>query len=173
VLDSKFWLMIHVLMVVGSYGFFLTAGILAHLALIAGKDFSKNIRKFLYCGVSLLIPGTILGGVWAAQSWGRFWDWDPKESWAFVSSALFLIVIHLDRFKKIGSFGLNLGAIVGFQAITFTWYGVNYILGTGLHSYGFGNGGEMGYTLFVLGDFLFLFIAAAKKRLTTKSAMRY
>ena len=169
VLDSKFWLTIHVLMVVGSYPFFLLAGVIAHIGLIRQKNYSSQIRLCIYIGLLLLIPGTILGGVWAAESWGRFWDWDPKESWAFISSAFFLVVVHLDRFKKIGPFGFAIGAIIGFQAITFTWYGVNYILGTGLHSYGFGQGGETLYTTFVLGDLLFITAVTARKFLTRKS----
>jgi len=151
VLNSQFWLVIHVLMVVGSYGAFLLSGMLAHASLISpGRIKEEWIAKTLYIGTALLVTGTILGGVWAAESWGRFWDWDPKESWAFISSCIYISVIHSYRFKLIGSRGLAIGSILGLQAITFTWYGVNYLLGTGLHSYGFGSGGEIYYYLFVL-----------------------
>jgi ABC-type transport system involved in cytochrome c biogenesis permease subunit len=173
VLDSKFWLLIHVLMVVGSYAFFLIGGLCAHGALVLKKDLSSAIRKTLYLGLALLIPGTLLGGVWAAQSWGRFWDWDPKESWAFISAAVFLVVVHLDRFKKIGPFGLYIGAIIGFQTITFTWYGVNYILGTGLHSYGFGRGGQSVYFTFLAAEVVFLIFYLIKNRLTSKTQKLY
>jgi ABC-type transport system involved in cytochrome c biogenesis permease subunit len=153
VLNSQFWLTTHVLMVVGSYGAFILSGILAHYYLIAtvfqkAPKLPKLILQTLYIGTALLITGTILGGVWAAQSWGRFWDWDPKESWAFISSCTYLVIIHAYRFGKIGSLGLAIGSILGLQAITFTWYGVNYILGVGLHSYGFGSGGEHFYAFF-------------------------
>jgi ABC-type transport system involved in cytochrome c biogenesis permease subunit len=77
-------------------------------------------------GVAMLIPGTILGGVWAAESWGRFWDWDPKESWAFISSCIYLMVIHAYRFHFIRNIGLAAGSIAGLLMISFTWYGVNY-----------------------------------------------
>jgi ABC-type transport system involved in cytochrome c biogenesis permease subunit len=107
-------------------------------------------------GIALLIPGTILGGVWAAESWGRFWDWDPKESWAFISSCAYLIIIHSYTFGHIRGFGLAVGSIVGLLFISFTWYGVNYVLGTGLHSYGFGTGGEFWYYGFILAEALFL-----------------
>lgn len=166
VLDSQYWLIVHVLMVVGSYGLFIVAGILGHLYLFKWlrsreetppmRDLSKTLLHTLYFGVALLIPGTILGGVWAAQSWGRFWDWDPKESWAFISSCVYLIVIHAYTFRKIASFGLAIGSIAGLLAISFTWYGVNYILGTGLHSYGFGSGGELWYGAYILVEVLFL-----------------
>lgn len=166
VLDSQFWLMIHVLMVVGSYGVFVVAGVLGHFYLMRFLLASQNaagmhalatsILRALYVGTILLVTGTILGGVWAAESWGRFWDWDPKESWAFISSCVYLIWIHAYRFNKIGDLGLAVGAVVGLAAISFTWYGVNYILGTGLHSYGFGSGGEGFYALYMIIEALFL-----------------
>ena len=128
VLNSQYWLIIHVLMVVGSYGAFLLSGAAGHLYLLS--SFSRNsyplkqsIAQFLlqsmYVGTALLIPGTILGGVWAAESWGRFWDWDPKESWAFISSCVYLVVIHAYGFQYLNHFGLAIGSIVGLQAITF------------------------------------------------------
>lgn len=116
------------------------------------------ILQTMYGGTILLVSGTILGGIWAAESWGRFWDWDPKESWAFISSCFYLIWIHAYRFHRIGSFGLAIGAVSGLLAISFTWYGVNYILGTGLHSYGFGSGGEIFYYSFLGIECLFLIL---------------
>jgi ABC-type transport system involved in cytochrome c biogenesis permease subunit len=180
VLDSQFWLLIHVLLVVGSYGVFILGSFLAHFYLsLSLKDSSKKpfmqslaqlILQTLYVGTALLITGTILGGVWAAESWGRFWDWDPKESWAFISSCLYLICIHAYRFNRIGDFGLAMGSICGFLAISFTWYGVNYILGTGLHSYGFGSGGEKYYYLFLIAEMIFLFfICIFKSQLIMKN----
>jgi ABC-type transport system involved in cytochrome c biogenesis permease subunit len=166
VLDSQYWLIIHVLLVVGSYGAFAFASVLGHVFLISnflGKSpglqrgvLGHAILQMLYFGVSLLIPGTLLGGIWAAQSWGRFWDWDPKESWAFISICLYLMCIHAFRKRQIDHFGLAMGAVIGFLAISFTWYGVNYILGTGLHSYGFGSGGELYYLIFFVVEILFL-----------------
>ncbi len=170
VLDSQFWLIIHVLMVVGSYGMFLLSGVLSHIYLVrflnSGNTrdemgpLAKMILQTMYLGTALLIPGTILGGIWAAESWGRFWGWDPKESWAFISSCVYLMWIHAFRFGHIGNFGLAAGSIIGLQAITFTWYGVNYILGTGLHTYGFGSGGEIFYYLFVAAELSFVAFAS-------------
>jgi ABC-type transport system involved in cytochrome c biogenesis permease subunit len=149
-------------MIVGSYGVLLLAGVLGHLLLIYGDKASKGLFPALllslYIGVALLIPGTLLGGVWAAQSWGRFWDWDPKESWAFITACIYLLFIHAYRFKYIGPYGLAFGSIFGLIAVSFTWYGVNYILGTGLHSYGFGNGGEWIYYLFIVAELTFLLV---------------
>jgi ABC-type transport system involved in cytochrome c biogenesis permease subunit len=166
VLDSQYWLIVHVLLVVGSYGLFALCGLLGHGYLISYFYYSRETASMaslartllqgMYLGLGLLIPGTILGGIWAAESWGRFWDWDPKESWAFISSCVYLLWIHAQRFRLIENFGLAVGAIVGLQTISFTWYGVNYILGTGLHSYGFGSGGELYYYLFLAMEGLFL-----------------
>ena len=168
VLDSQFWLFIHVLLVVGSYGMFILGAILAHfylgLYLFHKQEtptmhlLSESILQSIYLGLAMLIPGTLLGGVWAAESWGRFWDWDPKESWAFISICIYIIWVHAHRYRKIASFGLAIGAVSGLLAISFTWYGVNYILGTGLHSYGFGSGGETLYYGFIGIEVLFMLI---------------
>lgn len=172
VLDSQFWLVIHVLMVVGSYGLFILSGMIGHAYLIdyffkikSRVNLSQLILHTMYAGTALLIGGTILGGVWAAESWGRFWDWDPKESWAFISSCTYMIIIHAYRFGKIGDFGLAIGSIAGLLSISFTWYGVNYILGTGLHSYGFGSGGEVYYYIYVTIELLLLVIIGTSYRM--------
>ncbi|MCB1111491.1 MAG: cytochrome c biogenesis protein CcsA [Chlamydiales bacterium] len=171
VLDSQFWLTIHVLMVVSSYGTFILSGALGHVYLVryllTRKDqpnLESLILTTLYIGTALLICGTILGGVWAAESWGRFWDWDPKEAWAFISICTYLVGIHCYRFGKIHGYGLALGSIAGLMAISFTWYGVNYILGTGLHSYGFGSGGTSWYIAYLMGEGVFLCTAIGAEK---------
>lgn len=157
VLNSQFWLSIHVLMVVASYGVFAIGSVLGHAHLIRpSPPLGTILLNVLYAGVILLTAGTFLGGVWAAQSWGRFWDWDPKESWAFIAISFYLIAIHLFRYGKIQTTGLAVGSVLGFLAVTFCWYGVNYIIGTGLHSYGFGSGGLFYYFSFIALDLLFL-----------------
>ena len=182
VLNSQYWLIIHVMLVVGSYGAFILSGILGHaylLGIFAWHEkfeskllIAKMILQTMYIGVAMLVAGTILGGVWAAESWGRFWDWDPKESWAFISICIYLIWIHAYNFRIIHDFGLAVGSILGLTAISFTWYGVNYILGTGLHSYGFGNGGEGYYYLYLLGETIFLGCSfLARKGLISKNKL--
>jgi cytochrome c biogenesis factor len=110
----------------------------------------RTINSFVYrsiqLGVLLLAAGTILGGVWANESWGRFWGWDPKETWAFISLMGYLALLHARFAGMVGAFGTAVGAILGFQLILMTWYGVNFVLAAGLHSYGFGAGGG-GYIL--------------------------
>lgn len=174
VLDSQFWLMLHVLMIVASYGVFLLGAIISHIYLliytykphkaVLMQALTKLIKQSMHIGLVLLIPGTILGGVWAAESWGRFWDWDPKESWAFISICTYLIWVHAYRYHRIGAFGLAVGSITGFLSISFTWYGVNYILGTGLHSYGFGSGGDIYYYAFFLIEIAFIVAMLYKEK---------
>ncbi len=164
VLDSQQWLLVHVLMVVGSYGIFILGGVLGHIYLLQWprqehdrlERIGKTLLASLWVGVALLIPGTILGGVWAAQSWGRFWDWDPKESWALISACVYLVIIHAHTYGYVRHFGLAVGAIAGMLTISFTWYGVNYILGTGLHTYGFGESSHLAYILYILAEGLFI-----------------
>jgi ABC-type transport system involved in cytochrome c biogenesis permease subunit len=105
--------------------------------------------------VLLLAAGTILGGLWADVSWGRFWDWDPKEVWALISLLAYLVVLHGRFAGWVGTFGTNAGGVLAFSAILFSWYGVNFVLpmvhgwlnGTnmptevGLHAYAVGSGG--------------------------------
>lgn len=169
VLNSHYWLVIHVMMVVGSYGLFALSGILGHISLVRylmKKEPSPSLTQLIlltmWLGIALLIPGTILGGVWAAQSWGRFWDWDPKESWAFITACVYLLWIHAYTFARIGAIGLAFASIIGLQVVGFTWYGVNYLLGTGLHSYGFGAGGEYYFYLFSFVELAFLAVAAIR-----------
>lgn len=143
VLNSQFWLTIHVLMVVASYAFFLAASAVSHTQIlnIWKKRPTQHVPLVIgsmALGTLLLTCGTLLGAVWAAQSWGRFWDWDPKESWAFISCCLYLLIFHAWAFKKITPETLHLFSIIGFWVISFTWYGVNFVIATGLHSYGFG-----------------------------------
>lgn len=173
VLRDNFWLTIHVLTITLGYSAFMLAWFLGHVALICHlfypglKALHHELHSFVYralqVGVLLLATGTILGGVWAYYSWGRFWGWDPKETWAFIALMCYLIVLH-GRYAGVwGNFGLAVGAVVCFQAVVMAWYGVNFVLGNGLHAYGTGAGGEV-YVLSLIGvDVLFTAAAIARK----------
>jgi ABC-type transport system involved in cytochrome c biogenesis permease subunit len=175
VLRDNFWLTTHVLTITLSYGAFALALGLGHIALgtvIKGGKPTPALYNYLYralqVGVLLLAVGTILGGVWANYSWGRFWDWDPKEVWALVTLLAYLFVLHGRIAGKWGGFGMAVGAILCFQSVIMAWYGVNYVLGVGLHSYGFGSGG-FGYALiFVLAELAFVAIAVVRRRKSSK-----
>ena len=149
VLRDNFWLTTHVLTITLSYAAFaLALGNWPH-RLAQGYQREQRLRPSLYnylyrtlqVGVLLLATGTILGGVWANYSWGRFWDWDPKETWALITLLGYLIVLHGRIAGKWAGFGMAVGAVLAFQGVLMAWYGVNFVLGVGLHSYGFGTGG--------------------------------
>jgi ABC-type transport system involved in cytochrome c biogenesis permease subunit len=98
--------------------------------------------KTIQAGVILLSAGIILGGVWADYSWGRFWGWDPKEVWALVALLGYLAVLHARYGGIVGHRGLAVLSVLCFSLVVMAWYGVNFVLGAGLHSYGFGGGGQ-------------------------------
>ena len=171
VLRDNFWLTTHVLTITLSYAAFALSLGVAHVALariIAGMKPSAALYNYLYktlqVGVLLLATGTILGGVWANYSWGRFWDWDPKETWALTALLGYLFLLHGRISGLWGGFGLSIGAVVAFQSVLMAWDGVNFVLGAGLHSYGFGSGGFPLVATFVGLELLFVAIAFLRKR---------
>jgi len=179
VLRDNFWLTTHVLSITLSYAAFALALGVAHVILgriIAGRDPSERLYTYLYktlqVGVLLLAAGTILGGVWANYSWGRFWDWDPKETWALIALIGYLLLLHGRLSGMWGGFGLAVGSVLAFMGVLMAWYGVNFVLGAGLHSYGFGTGGFPLVALFVGLESLFVAVAFlrnnAGKRLKTE-----
>ena len=120
-----------------------------------------------------LAVGVILGGVWANYSWGRFWDWDPKETWALIALMAYIILLHGRLGGWWGGYGLAVGSIASFLTILMAWYGVNFVLGKGLHSYGFGNGGQLYVGLFALLEIAFLAFALLRRPVTaTSSALK-
>jgi len=153
VLDS-YWLMIHVAVIVGSYGPFAIGMILGivtlFLTIIATKKnrkiFSRKLEELtivnelsLTIGLVMLTIGNFLGGMWANESWGRYWGWDPKETWALISIMIYTAVLHLRIIPKLNNKWLfNLMSIISFAAILMTYFGVNFYL-VGLHSYASGD----------------------------------
>ena len=108
------------------------------------KPLSNFIYRAMQVGVLLIAAGTILGGVWADYSWGRFWGWDPKEVWALITLLVYLVPLHGRFAGWVNTFGLVVASIVCFLSVVMAWYGVNFVLGVGLHSYGFVEGGSQG-----------------------------
>src|SRR5438067_6495746 len=172
VLRSNFWLTTHVLTITLSYAAFLLAMAFGHIVLYR---FLKNpvaaisdgalhfwLYRILQLGVLLLACGTILGGVWANYSWGRFWGWDPKETWALIALLCYIFVLHGRIVGWWDQFGMAVASVICFCAVLMTWYGVNFVLGKGLHSYGFGIGGEKYVTTFVALDLAFVVTAAVR-----------
>ena len=179
VLRSNYWLTIHVLTITLGYGAFLFNWGIAHLLLYSlafhkRKELTDRLTEYLYrslqVGVILLASGTILGGVWAAESWGRFWGWDPKETWALIAVLAYLAVLHSRTAGWLDAFGVALWSAVSFLTVIMAWYGVNFVLGAGLHSYGFGGGGLPCVLAFVLTDIVIIMWFA--RRLKMKPAHR-
>jgi ABC-type transport system involved in cytochrome c biogenesis permease subunit len=151
VLRDNFWLTTHVITIMLGYAAFFLGVALGHLNLglyffaPGRRELLRRLSLFLYrtlqLGTLFLAAGTLLGGVWASYSWGRFWGWDPKETWALIATLVYLAILHGRFIGWIQEFGLAVGSLVGGLSVLMAWYGVNFILGTGLHSYGFGSGG--------------------------------
>ncbi|MDA0200573.1 MAG: cytochrome c biogenesis protein CcsA [Bacteroidetes bacterium] len=153
VLDS-YWLMIHVAVIVGSYGPFALSMIIGVVALLlisiaAKKNKAKidlNIKELtiinelsLTVGLIMLTIGNFLGGMWANESWGRYWGWDPKETWALISILVYAFVIHMRFVPGLrGRWTFNFMSIIAFASILMTYFGVNFYL-VGLHSYASGD----------------------------------
>lgn len=159
VLRSNFWLSTHVTTITISYAAFTIAMILGNVALVRlwthkdnekfFKEYSHYAYRMIQLGCFLLTVGIILGGVWADYSWGRFWGWDPKETWALIADIGFLVLLHARYIGWVTEFSLLALAPVSYLLVVMAWYGVNFILAAGLHSYGFSSGGAMAVTIFV------------------------
>ena len=174
VLRDNFWLTIHVLTITLSYAAFALAMGFGHILLFRYARHPRETRadapmhfwlyRVLQLGVLLLAAGTILGGVWANYSWGRFWGWDPKETWALIALLCYITTLHGRLAGWWTQFGLVVASVVCFLAVLMAWYGVNFVLGKGLHSYGFGIGGESYVATFVIADLLFVAFAVWRYR---------
>jgi ABC-type transport system involved in cytochrome c biogenesis permease subunit len=174
VLRDNMWLTVHVLTITLGYAAFTLAMGIGHLNL--GLYFFrpdkaglfKTLSLFLYravqVGTLFLAVGTLLGGVWASYSWGRFWGWDPKETWALIATLGYLAVLHGRFAGWIKDFGLAVGSLLGYLLVLMAWYGVNFVLGTGLHSYGFGSGGYWYVGGFVAFEVLVIVAALLRRR---------
>jgi cytochrome c-type biogenesis protein CcsB len=180
VLRDNFWLTVHVLTITLSYAAFALAMGFGHILLwryarnpaAARADAPMHfwLYRVLQLGVLLLAAGTILGGVWANYSWGRFWGWDPKETWALIALLCYILALHGRLAGWWTQFGLAVASVVCFLAVLMAWYGVNFVLGKGLHSYGFGIGGETYVTIFVVLDLLFVVFAIWRYRGSASAA---
>jgi ABC-type transport system involved in cytochrome c biogenesis permease subunit len=169
VLRNNMWLTIHVLTIVSSYAAFALTAALGHIALVMsfwGKRYAAaqgEVQFFIYramqIGILLLATGTILGGVWANYSWGRFWGWDPKETWALITLLCYIALLHGRLAGWWKGFGLAIGSVVCFLSVMMSWYGVNFILGQNgksLHSYGLSTGGLSYATGFAAFEIVFV-----------------
>jgi len=179
VLRSNLWLTVHVLTVVASYGVLMLAAVLAHIygvlsVLRQPRRTLVSLDLFLYrtlqIGVVLLAGGIMLGAVWANASWGRYWGWDPKETWALITLLWFLAILHGRFAGWLKGVGVALATIAGFFLLLMTYYGVSFYL-VGLHSYAGGHAKPLpplviGYVLAELAFLATVAVAAARRRPT-------
>ena len=151
---KSYWLMIHVAIITASYGFLVLGAILGLISLwlIVFTNYDNKMKlkntlaeitiineKTLEVGLFMLTVGTFLGGVWANESWGRYWGWDPKETWALVSILIYTFVLHMRFIPALRSkFTFNMVSMFAIWTIIMTYFGVNYYL-SGLHSYAAGD----------------------------------
>ncbi|NGX59053.1 MAG: Cytochrome c biogenesis protein CcsA [Chlamydiae bacterium] len=163
VLDSNFWLSTHVVTITLGYSATFLAGSLGCLFIISGiltrsldLKTSNKLSNMVYgiiCFATLLsFLGTVLGGIWADQSWGRFWGWDPKENGALLVILWNVMILHAKVGGVIKKRGLMVMAVFGNLITSFSWFGVN-MLGIGLHSYGFMDGAFLAFAIFFLTQF--------------------
>ncbi len=151
---QSYWLSIHVSMITASYGFLGLGALLGFLTLIlfilkttknekliglSIKELNAINEMSLMIGLAMLTVGNFLGGVWANESWGRYWGWDPKETWALVTILVYAVVVHLRFIKAIYSpFAYSVISLLSFTTVLMTYFGVNYYL-AGMHSYAKGD----------------------------------
>lgn len=151
---KSYWLTIHVAVITSSYGFFGMAALLGliNLTLLSIKNLesSESINSQVVSitrvselsvtlGLYLLTIGSFLGAIWANESWGRYWGWDPKETWALITILVYTLLLHLRLIPGIKTnFTFNFGALIGLGSVLMTYFGVNYYL-SGLHSYAGGD----------------------------------
>jgi len=180
VLRDNFWLLTHVVIIVTSYAAFFLAffigDILLYYYIRDEKHYQERIAqgalaiyRSIQVGVVLLAAGTILGGVWADYSWGRFWGWDPKETWAFIALMGYIVILHGRIAGWLRHFGMAVGAVLSFSLVIMAWYGVNFVLGAGLHTYGFGAGGVEYVSAFVAAHVLYVAYVATLRQSRLKS----
>jgi ABC-type transport system involved in cytochrome c biogenesis permease subunit len=165
VLDSNFWLSTHVLAITTGYAGCCVAGIIGHIyilqALLKPQDTQRlqniyhTILGTLGFGLMMSFLGTALGGIWADQSWGRFWGWDPKENGALLIVLWCAIIFHAKIGRLIGPLGVAVGAVVGLVVVMWAWFGVN-LLSVGLHSYGFTSGIATCLGIYMVVEVIFL-----------------
>jgi len=164
VLDS-YWLMIHVAIITASYGFIGMSAFIGLLVLvlycISNPENSKNIKNLVLqltaisemsvtIGLYMLTVGTFLGGVWANESWGRYWGWDSKETWALITVVIYSFIAHMRLIPGLkGIYNYTVASVLGFSSVLMTYFGVNYYL-SGLHSYGRGSVESVHWSVFVI-----------------------
>ncbi len=182
---QSFWLSVHVSIITASYGFLGVGAVIGFVTLILFilrsqkrvhidthiKNLTDINEVALILGLVLLVIGNFLGGIWANESWGRYWGWDPKETWAYISIIIYVLVTHLRLLKSIYSpYLFNALSLVSFSSILMTYFGVNFYL-AGMHSYATGDPVPIPNWVYVMVSIMSILIILAypKKNLKEKN----
>lgn len=178
VLRDNFWLSTHVTTIILSYAALALSWMIANITLfkqrfgaITKKEYRYNEGLIYTCvivGTIMLAAGIILGGIWADYSWGRFWGWDPKETWSLIVLLLYMALLHGRGTTWIKPHTFVIACAAGFMSVMMAWFGVNYILAAGLHSYGFSEGGAIFLGSFFLIQTIFILITFKNKTVSNK-----
>ena len=172
ILRSNFWLAIHVMTIMLSYAALAMALLIGNITL--GFYLKRSANQPAIAALSrltchfckralLLLLGTFFGAMWGDNAWGRFWAWDPKEDWALITALGYLALLHARKVGWVRDLGLAAFSVLCFALLLMAWYGVNFVLSSGLHSYG---SGACSAHLYVLGTLAiqFLYVGAATLR---------
>lgn len=159
------WLTIHVAVIMAGYGFLGLASIMGLLNVVLYATLSSSNKRTLkevitqvthvnhltmIVGLYFMTAGVFLGGVWANESWGRYWGWDPKETWALITVLVYAFVAHMHRIPGLrGTYAFNLASFISYSSVLMTYFGVNYFLG-GMHSYASGSAFKIPLWTYVL-----------------------
>jgi cytochrome c-type biogenesis protein CcsB len=162
---NSYWLMIHVAIITASYGFlgmtaFISLLVLILFSIVNDRN-NAHIRTLVVqlttiselsvtVGLYMLTIGTFLGGVWANESWGRYWGWDSKETWALVTVVVYSFIAHMRLIPSLrGIYNYTVASVLGFSSVLMTYFGVNYYL-SGLHSYGRGSVDSVNWSVYLI-----------------------
>lgn len=183
---KSYWLIVHVAIITASYGFLGISALLGLLNLILMvlrnkrniaqvnftiKELVNIIQIAMIIGLLMLTIGSFLGGVWANESWGRYWGWDPKETWALVTVLVYTFIGHMHKIPGFkGNFAVSTGAVLGISSVLMTYFGVNYYL-SGLHSYAQGEPAPIptGVYFAIVLVFMLIFAAFFSEKLTKQN----
>jgi ABC-type transport system involved in cytochrome c biogenesis permease subunit len=183
VLSGTPWLAIHVPIIMVSYSVLALGVVVAHMQIgisifaPSRRETAFRMNDLLYwytmVGSILLVAGIMTGSIWAASSWGRYWGWDPKEVWSLVAFLAYIAILHGRFDRLIGPFGVAALSIVAFWTILMTYIGVNFVLATGMHSYGFGGAGVVRWMLVVAAaEALFLTLGGLSEAMHRRQTVR-
>lgn len=189
---KSYWLSIHVSVITASYGFLGLAALLGLISLVlfimidkpkneqtrrqialSIKESARISEMSIIIGLSLITVGNFLGGVWANESWGRYWGWDPKETWALITILVYATVAHLRFVPKLnGIFAFTVASVVAYSSVIMTYFGVNYYL-SGLHSYAAGDPVPVPtWVYYAVGIIAFTIFTAFKNRAAVDEALK-